>query len=89
MLAALAGEQDVLLLDEPTYGQDYRSTMAIMGELREKVEKEGLTVLMATHDRALALAVSNAIYEVKDQKLVRLENPRAEGGEGGKDGAED
>ena len=88
VLAALAGEQDVLLLDEPTYGQDYRSTMAIMRELQEKVEKEGLTVLMATHDRALARAVSSVIYEVKDQKLVRVMNSKAEARQGGKDGAE-
>lgn len=88
VLAALAGEQEVLLLDEPTYGQDYRSTMAIMRELQEKVEKEGLTVLMATHDRALARAVSSVIYEVKDQKLVRVMNSKAEARQGGKDGAE-
>ena len=59
-----------------------------MRELQEKVEKEGLTVLMATHDRALAQAVSSVIYEVKDQKLVRVINSKAEAGQGGKDGAE-
>ena len=89
VLAALAGEQEFLLLDEPTYGQDYRSTMAIMEELREKVEQEGLTVLMATHDRALAYAVSQVIYEVRDQKLVKLYSGADEEGEGERYGAED
>ncbi len=83
VLAALAGKQELLLLDEPTYGQDYRSTMTIMEELFEKVEREGLTVLMATHDRALAQAVSSVVYQVQDQKLVRIF------GEGGEHGTED
>jgi energy-coupling factor transport system ATP-binding protein len=71
VLAVLAGNQQLLLLDEPTYGQDYRSTMVIMEELRQKAEKEGLAVFMATHDRALAEAVSHRIYEIRDKKLVR------------------
>ena len=37
----LAGGQELLLLDEPTYGQDARSVNAIMEHLREKVEQEG------------------------------------------------
>lgn len=86
VLASLAGNQEFLLLDEPTYGQDYRSTMAIMEELQEKVRRDGLTVLMATHDRALAHAVSSVIYEVKDRKLVRVSSDEQE--KGGQNGAE-
>lgn len=86
VLAALAGNQEILLLDEPTYGQDYRSAMAIMEELKEKVEKEGLTVLMATHDRPLAQAVSHVIYEIQEKKLVRISGQQP--GKGENDGAE-
>lgn len=70
VLSVLAGRQRLLLLDEPTYGQDYRSTMAIMEQLRGKVAREGLSVLMATHDRALAEAVCDRIYEVRERQLV-------------------
>ena len=41
VLSVLAGGQELLLLDEPTYGQDARSVNAIMEHLREKVEQEG------------------------------------------------
>lgn len=60
--------------------------MAIMEELQEKVRRDGLTVLMATHDRALAHAVSSVIYEVKDRKLVRVSGDEQE--KGGQNGAE-
>lgn len=70
VLAVLAGQQHLLLLDEPTYGQDYRNTMAIMSQLRERTSQNQLSVLMATHDRALAEAVCDRIYEVRDHELV-------------------
>lgn len=54
VLSVLAGQQRILLLDEPTYGQDYRSSQAMMSQIREKAEKEKLTVLFTTHDEALA-----------------------------------
>lgn len=54
VLSVLAGQQHILLLDEPTYGQDYRSSQAMMSQIREKAEKEKLTVLFTTHDEALA-----------------------------------
>ncbi len=69
VLAALAGGQGILLLDEPTYGQDYRSTMAIMEQLKEKVDQEGLTVVFITHDRLLARAWADKIYMLEDQSL--------------------
>lgn len=56
VLSVLAGGQELLLLDEPTYGQDARSVNAIMEHLREKVEQEGLTVIFITHDTELVAA---------------------------------
>ena len=40
VLSVLAGQQRILLLDEPTYGQDYRSSQAMMSQIREKAEKK-------------------------------------------------
>jgi len=46
---ALAGEPDVLILDEPTASMDIKGETAIM-ELIEKIkEKDNLTVLMVSH----------------------------------------
>ena len=56
VLSVLCGGQKLLLLDEPTYGQDARSVHAIMAQLRGKVDAGGLSVIFITHDRALAAA---------------------------------
>ena len=70
VLSVLAGGQELLLLDEPTYGQDARSVNAIMEHLREKVEQEGLTVIFITHDTELAAAWADKIYQLEDTALV-------------------
>ena len=47
-------ERDVVVLDEPTYGQDWDNT----GELMDFIDQlchQGRTVIMATHDLELAL----------------------------------
>ena len=72
VLSVLSGGQQILLLDEPTYGQDYRSTAAIMEHLIEKVREEGLTVIFITHDRTLAGVYADSVYELRDQKLVGI-----------------
>ena len=75
VLAVLAGGQQVLLLDEPTYGQDYRSARALMDQVREQVERDGLTVLMTTHDRGLAEAYADVRYQMHDRCLEREVDP--------------
>ena len=71
VLSVLAGGQQVLLLDEPTYGQDFRSTMAIMNQLSQKIKNDNLTVIMITHDRQLALAYADRIYEIENRALIQ------------------
>ena len=53
VLSMIAGEQEILLLDEPTYGQDYENIHAIMGLLLEKAGN-GLTVIFSTHNEKVA-----------------------------------
>ena len=69
VLSVLCGGQKLLLLDEPTYGQDARSVHAIMAQLRGKVDAGGLSVIFITHDRALAAAWADKIYWLRGQKL--------------------
>ena len=76
VLSVLSGRQQILFLDEPTYGQDYRSTMAIMEQLRKKVREEQLTVVFITHDEELARLWADRIYRMKDRKLVEEEGLR-------------
>jgi len=72
VLSVLCGGQKLLLLDEPTYGQDERSAMAILRQLRQKVEREGLTVVFITHDRALAAAWADKLYLLRDRRFAEL-----------------
>ena len=63
VLTMIAGAQDILLLDEPTYGQDYENICVMMELLLEKA-KSGLTVIFATHNMAIAENFSHQIIKV-------------------------
>ena len=51
--SALAMNPDVLILDEPTTGLDWRGTDALMGLLTD-LNRNGTTIVMITHDLPLA-----------------------------------
>lgn len=72
MLAMLAGRADVLLLDEPTYAQDERSTRKMLDVLERRVAA-GLTVVVATHDLVLARAIANQVLLVGDGRVRPLQ----------------
>lgn len=65
LLSMLAASCDVLLLDEPTYAQDERSTRFILDLLMGRVSC-GLAALVATHDVELARAISNQVLLAED-----------------------
>lgn len=69
VLSILAGNQKILLLDEPTYGQDNRSIRAIMNQISELVSKRDLTVIFTTHDIALASKYAHKIYMIESGNL--------------------
>jgi energy-coupling factor transport system ATP-binding protein len=74
----IAGEQEILLLDEPTYGQDYENISAIMNLLLEKA-RNGLTVIFSTHNERVAHNFSH--------KIIRLAGNSNDGGTGRSGGA--
>ena len=51
--SALTMNPDVLILDEPTTGLDWRGTEALMGLLTD-LNRDGTTIVMITHDLPLA-----------------------------------
>ncbi len=64
VLLMISGGQKLLLLDEPTYGQDGRATKIIMEQMRERC-KTGLSVIFTTHDEALAYTYGDRIWRVE------------------------
>jgi energy-coupling factor transporter ATP-binding protein EcfA2 len=66
--SVLAMQGRILLLDEPTAGQDYRSYISFMEYLRDLPELDAL--LFITHDLDLALRFTQRILLLKEGNLV-------------------
>ncbi|HEV2659856.1 MAG TPA: energy-coupling factor ABC transporter ATP-binding protein, partial [Ktedonobacteraceae bacterium] len=66
--SVLAMQSRILLLDEPTAGQDYRSYIAFMEYLRGLPELDAL--LFITHDLDLALRFTQRVLLLKEGRLV-------------------
>jgi putative ABC transport system ATP-binding protein len=67
---ALVNRPTVLLADEPTGNLDSRTGEEIMTYLRECHDSQGLTVLLVTHERALADRYAQRILTLADGRLV-------------------
>jgi putative ABC transport system ATP-binding protein len=67
---ALVNQPAVLLADEPTGNLDTRTGTEIMTLIQELNETLGMTVLMVTHERALADRYSHRQFHLGDGKLL-------------------
>jgi energy-coupling factor transport system ATP-binding protein len=65
----LTATPDVLLLDEPTRGLDYRAKRALMGILRT-LAAEGSSVLVSTHDVEFVAAAADRVLVLAEGELV-------------------
>lgn len=65
---ALMNRPKILLADEPTGSLDAKSSELIFGLLLELVATEGITLVMATHDRSLANRCEHLI-EIRDGRV--------------------
>lgn len=64
---------EMIILDEPTAGQDFKHYTEIM-QLLEKLRKDGITVVMITHDMHLMLEYSTrALVFSKGQMIADIE----------------
>lgn len=64
---ALANDPDVILADEPTGNLDSKTGLEIM-DIFEKLNKEGKTIILVTHDLNLTRYASK-IIKIKDGKI--------------------
>ena len=55
LASVLAVEPDILILDEPTTGLDYRECCHLMDLIRRMNERNGITVIMVCHDMEVVL----------------------------------
>ena len=64
---ALINNPKVIFADEPTGNLDSKNSLNVF-ELFKNLTSNGTTIIVATHDKALA-NLANKIYEVKDGKI--------------------
>ncbi len=67
---ALANRARLLLADEPTGELDSKTTHELLGIFRDLVEKEGITLLMASHD-PLVDAYAHQVLTLQDGNLAK------------------
>ena len=66
---ALANRPSVLLADEPTGQLDSATGRRVMELLRDIVEQDGVTAVVATHDPAL-MDLADTVVELRDGRIV-------------------
>lgn len=66
---------EILILDEPTAGQDYRHYTEIMEFLRRIHEDLGITIIMITHDMHLMLEYTDRAIVIADGKMLADDTP--------------
>jgi putative ABC transport system ATP-binding protein len=71
---ALVGRARLLLADEPTAQLDHDTSRAIASLLRRRVELDGLTIVLASHDPVL-LAIADEVYELREGRLEATDHP--------------
>ncbi len=65
----------VLILDEPTAGQDFRHYTEIMEFLKDINERLGITIIMITHDMHLMLEYADRAIVIADGRLIADDAP--------------
>lgn len=65
---------EIIILDEPTAGQDYKTYTNIMNFL-DSLQKQGHTIVMITHDMQLMLEYSDRCLVVVEGKIIADDNP--------------
>ncbi len=72
---ALARDAAVYLLDEPTAHLDTALKGALQREMAEHCRSGGAAVLIATHDVAEALAISDVVAVIRAGRLIQVGTP--------------
>ena len=69
LASILAAEPQILLLDEPTRGLDYRQKEALARFLRREKQR-GRTILMATHDVELVATCADRVLLLAEGQII-------------------
>lgn len=70
---AIAKNPKILLCDEPTGALDYHTGKQILKILQGMARKEGKTVIIVTHNAAIA-PIANRVIQMHDGKIKQIDN---------------
>lgn len=70
---AIAKNPKILLCDEPTGALDYHTGKQILKILQDMAIKEGKTVIIVTHNAAIA-PIANRVIQMHDGKIKQIDN---------------
>lgn len=65
---AVAHKPKIIFADEPTGALDTASGLAVIKLFKQLIEKEGITIVMTTHDPNL-MCFGDSVYEMEDGEL--------------------
>ncbi|MGI6782167.1 MAG: ABC transporter ATP-binding protein [Acholeplasmataceae bacterium] len=68
----LAGMPEVLILDEPTVGQDYESLKNIVDVINNYYQDTNATIITITHDKRCALALADKAILIENKKIKEI-----------------
>lgn len=68
--SAMINHPDVLILDEPTFGQDAKNTFALL-DLFQQLRLEGTTIIMVTHEMEIVHHFATRVVTVENGRLVK------------------
>ena len=72
----LVNKPKIIVLDEPTTGQDKHTLVGLLNLMHKLVTEMGSSVVMITHDMEVVAEHANRIAVISDGKIVMDGNPR-------------
>lgn len=72
----LTGARHILILDEPTFGQDAYNSQELTSMLRQ-LNRAGVTVILVTHDMELVWSLAQRVAVMADGRLLKVDTPTA------------
>lgn len=71
---AFAHHSNILILDEPTFGQDAQNTFMMLEQL-EYLRQQGTTIVMVTHDMHIVEHFATEVWTIEQGQLTAITQP--------------